>query len=229
MTGDAAPSPEPDRTTIGLGIALLAAIVGFAAWLFWNGMPGGVAALGLTPEGVESFVAAWGMWSAVGSMLLMILHSFMPIPAEVIAIANGMLFGNFGGVVVTWAGAMLGALSAFAVARWLGRPVLCRAIADPRRARIEAWVARPGALLILRLIPVVSFNLVNVAAGLAGVSWWAFLWTTAIGILPLTIASVLLGSHIFAIGWPVWAAIGAAIVLASLLGRCLVGATMRRK
>lgn len=203
------------------GILLLIVIAGLAVAL-WRAMPTDRGAFSLTPEGIEAFVAEWGLWGALGSMLLMVLHSFVPIPAEVIAVANGMMFGTLGGIAVTWAGAMLGALSAFAATRWLGRPLLCRAFADRRRARLEAWVRRPGALLLLRLLPVVSFNLVNVAAGLAGASWWAFLWTTALGILPLSAATVVLGAHVFEIGWPVWAAIGGAVILLALVCRRFV-------
>jgi uncharacterized membrane protein YdjX (TVP38/TMEM64 family) len=166
----------------------------------------------LTPEDVEAFVARWGAWGAAASMLLMVLHSFVPVPAEIIAIANGMVFGVLLGVAITWAGAMLGALSAFALARGAGRPLLCRLVAAERRGPVEAWTRRAGSLLLLRLLPVVSFNAVNFAAGLAGVGWWRFLWTTALGILPLTIASVVLGARMFAIPWPVWLALTALLL-----------------
>jgi uncharacterized membrane protein YdjX (TVP38/TMEM64 family) len=175
--------------------------------------------LELTPAQVDAFVRAWGMWSALGSMALMVLHSFVPVPAEIIAVANGMLFGPFWGIVVTWSGAMLGAVSAFATARWLGRPVICRFVAEERRAAIERWTVRPGSLLLLRLIPVVSFNLVNFAAGLAGAGWWDFLWTTALGILPLTVLSVVLGSRIFAIPWWGWILIAGGVVALGWVGR----------
>src|SRR5262249_21911388 len=143
--------------------------------------------LSLSTKDIETEVARWGAWGPVASMLLMVLHSFMPIPAEIIAVANGMMFGVPGGAAVTWCGAMLGAASAFALARWLGRPFVLRVVPDARRAQIGRGPARADALIVLRLIPVISFNLVNSAAGLAGARWWTFLWTTALGILPLTL------------------------------------------
>jgi hypothetical protein len=48
----------------------------------------------------------------------MVAHSFVPLPAEIIAIANGMVFGAVVGSIITWTGAMLGAICAFALARW---------------------------------------------------------------------------------------------------------------
>jgi uncharacterized membrane protein YdjX (TVP38/TMEM64 family) len=43
----------------------------------------------------------------------------------------------------------------------------------------------------------------NYAAGLAPVSWWTFLWTTALGILPMTVLMVWAGERIDKI--PPWA------------------------
>ena len=209
----------PLRLAAGAGLAVLAALLLWAALGGLGLVPGW---LQLSPVQVNEFVASWGMWSAAASMALMVLHSFVPIPAEVIAVANGMMFGPWRGTLVTWSGAMLGAISAFAMARWFGRPVVRRFVAEERRSGIEAWTRRPGSLLLLRLIPVVSFNLVNFAAGLAGTSWWNFLWTTALGILPLTVVSVVLGSRIFEIAWWVWAAIGLAVVAFAVATRAIL-------
>lgn len=184
-----------------------------AAPLLHGRMALGFEAFSLSQRDVENFVAALGMWGALGSMLLMVLHSFMPVPAEVIAVANGLCFGPVWGATVTWSGAMIGAVAAFALARRLGRPLLCRIVPGSRLATLEHTATSAGTLLLLRLIPLVSFNLVNYAAGLAGAGWWTFLWTTALGILPLTILTAVLGARMFDITWPVWAAIGAAVVV----------------
>jgi len=136
-----------------------------------------------------------------------------------------MLFGPFWGIVVTWSGAMLGAVSAFALSRRLGRPFIRRFIAAKRRAAIERWTVQPGSLLLLRLVPVVSFNLVNFAAGLAGARWWDFLWTTALGILPLTMASVVLGARIFEVPWWGWFLLAGGIAALAWLARAVLWQT----
>jgi uncharacterized membrane protein YdjX (TVP38/TMEM64 family) len=219
VTG-AEPSPAGHlRVAASLGFIMVAALLLWAALAALGIAPAG---LDLSPAEVQAFVQSWGMWSVAGSMGLMVLHSFVPVPAEVIAVANGMMFGPYWGIAVTWSGAMLGAISAFAAARWLGRPFVCRFVAEERRAAIERWTVRPGSLLLLRLIPVVSFNLINFAAGLAGAGWWSFLWTTALGILPLTVASVVLGAQIFELAWWVWALAGVVVVVAGLVARRLM-------
>ena len=73
----------------------------------------------------------------------MVLHSFVPFPAEVVAMANGMLYGPLWGTLITWVGAMLGAYLAFGLARWLGRPFVT---GDGRpSATTGRSIAGPGA------------------------------------------------------------------------------------
>lgn len=196
---------------------ILGALMGIGAYAGWRCLTtSGMEFATLDPEEMARLVRSWGPWGAFGSMLLMILHSFLPLPSEVIAFANGMIFGPWLGVAVTWSGAMLGAILSYALARWLGRPFVRWALPERHWQRIDAIPTRAGVLLIVRLMPVISFNLVNYAAGLLGVRWWPFLWTTGLGILPLTIAMVLLGHEMLGAPW-LSLTVLAAIVFASWL------------
>jgi uncharacterized membrane protein YdjX (TVP38/TMEM64 family) len=156
-------------------------------------------------ESIQDLVRSAGPWAAVASIGLMILHSFVPFPSEFIAVANGMVFGFAKGVAVTWIGAMAGAVLAFGLVRFLGRPLVLKKLSEKQEHRLEEWMDLRGtdALLIGRLIPAISFNLMNYGAGLSPVSWWTFLWTTGLGILPLTILMVGAGERIDEI--PLWA------------------------
>jgi uncharacterized membrane protein YdjX (TVP38/TMEM64 family) len=178
-----------------------------------------VARIDLSVEGIERIAEAWGAWAPVASIALMILHSFVPFPAELIAIANGMLFGPVWGTLVTWIGAMMGATLAFALARRYGRPLVNRLVTRNAWAGAKALHAccDPRSLLLARLVPVISFNLINYAAGTLDVSWWRFLWTTSLGILPITIASVVLGNQLTGPMWDAWLA-GSGLLLALYLG-----------
>jgi uncharacterized membrane protein YdjX (TVP38/TMEM64 family) len=159
-----------------------------------------------TTRGIEETVLSWGAWGVVASIGLMVVHSFVPFPAEFVAVANGMAYGALWGTVVTWSGAMLGAFLAFGLTRWLGRPLVRRAMTGTEWAELDDWLARKGgsAIFISRFIPIISFNLVNYAAGLAPISWRTFAWTTGIGILPLTTLMVVLGDQSHHMGWSVW-------------------------
>ena len=58
--------------------------------------------------------------------------------------------------------------------------------------------------MVSRFIPVISFNLINYAAGLTRIHWWTFTWATAVGILPLTTLMVVLGDRLQTLPWQVW-------------------------
>jgi uncharacterized membrane protein YdjX (TVP38/TMEM64 family) len=179
---------------IAAALALVVVIgLGAAAW--WN------HAVGVAPtsKGIEVEIRSWGHWAAVASIGLMIAHSLVPFPAEFVTFANGMLFGPVWGVAITWTGAMLGAALAFALARWCGRPFVDALMNERHRAAMDRWARRQGigVLLLSRLMPLISFNVINYAAGLTPVSWWTFLWTTGLGILPITTLLVVTGDQVW--------------------------------
>lgn len=156
-------------------------------------------------EGTAQQIRDWGMWGVAGSIGLMVAHSFLPFPAEIIACANGMVYGPWWGAVITWVGAMLGASFAFAVVRTLGRPFVERMVPAGQWERMSLWSEDRGAaaLLVARLVPVIAFNLINYVAALTGISWWTFLWATGLGILPLVILLSILGDRMLSM--PLWA------------------------
>lgn len=144
---------------------------------------------------LRAIIAGWGPWAPAASVALMLIHTVVPFPAELLTAANGAVFGFWGGLLVSWIGAMAAAGVGFGIARGAGRPALARFVPARRLAPIDTLVARAGweSALVVRLIPAVPFNLVNFALGLTRLSWRTFLWTTAVGILPVGIAVVAVG------------------------------------
>lgn len=182
-----------------LGALLLGATLIFAAFaLQWP--------IDVSVQAFEETIKSWGAWGVLASVGLMILHSFVPYPAEFIAIANGMVYGPIWGTVITWTGAMLGAFLAFGLVRALGRPFVERLVTRHDWHTMDQWAATRGGRLVFigRLIPVISFNLINYAAGLSRVSWSTFAWATGIGILPLTILMVVMGHHVDSLTFEIW-------------------------
>ena len=176
---------------------------------------------GFSARGFEATIQSWGAWGVFGSIGLMIVHSFVPFPAEFLAMANGMVYGPVWGTVITWTGAMLGAYLAFGLARALGRPFVEMMVAKKRWHILDEWAAARGAHLVLisRFIPVIAFNLVNYAAGLTRISWWTFTWATGIGILPFTVLMVMMGSYVDVLTWELWVLLAVAGIVLWLLFR----------
>lgn len=129
--------------------------------------------------------------------LLMVVVAILPIPAEIPAAINGMLFGAVLGIIMTWGGAMIGAMISYELARCFGRKLSRRFVKPEVIEKFEGLKDTEAAvLLMLRFTPVVAFTVVNWAAGLLQVRRTTFAWTTALGILPGTIVFTASGSAV---------------------------------
>jgi uncharacterized membrane protein YdjX (TVP38/TMEM64 family) len=210
MSGGAREAARPQRRSARwrrlyalLALAVTLAIVGGAALgLFLIDQIEGE----ISVRAFEDVIRSWGHWGVLASIGLMVLHSFVPFPAELVALANGMLYGPFWGTVITWVGAMLGAFLAFGLSRACGRPFVEAVVARRHWQRIDDWTGEHAAQMVFlaRFLPVISFNLVNYAAGLTRISWWTFGWTTGLGILPVTISMAVLGDQAGKMPWHWW-------------------------
>lgn len=211
-------SPLRRRRARLAGLAVLAALVGLGFALGFS-----VAGRGLEPGVIMEHVRGLGGWGQAAVIGLMVLHCFVPFPAEILALAAGALYGTALGTGLIWAGAMVGAALSFALARWLGRPFVETMLGERSRARLDAWTVGQGAvtLLVVRFIPVIAFNLINYAAGLTAISWWTFSWATGIGILPLTFLMVVAGDGLWSGNAALWLWLIAAAGAAGLLWRLL--------
>lgn len=140
----------------------------------------------------------YGALAPVVAIALILLHIVIPLPAELLTFANGLAFGFWGGLAVSWTGFMLAALITYAAGRYWGRPLLERTVAERYRRRMDDWLEHQGPfpLLAMRLIPLVPFNAICLAAGAIRAPLWTYVWTTGIGILPLMTALTFLGSRL---------------------------------
>ena len=170
-------------------------------------------------ERFEAVAAELGPWAPALAIGAMVLVSFLPIPAETVAIANGAAFGRLEGFAFTWIGAMLAAAIAFWIARSIGAPIITRIISPKALQHFEALVERRGApfLLLARMIPLVPYTVVNYGAGLSPVRFSTFLWTSAIGMAPPIFAFVSAGALMREQPWLGWVAIGAIIAICGLI------------
>jgi len=159
-----------------------------------------------------------------------VIAELLFVPALPLTLLAGLAFGPLWGTVWAWTGATLGAVAAFAVARYLARGTVERWIASsPRLARLDAAVAEHGwrILMVTRLVPVFPFNLQNFAYGLTRIGFAHYVLVTALCILPGTAAYALAAGALSAGGTdstPLVTYLGAAvglIVAVSLLPRWL--------
>ena len=150
------------------------------------------------PQVMREYIAAYGPLAPVISALLMIFQSVAaPLPAFLITFANGLLFGVWWGAALSWSSAMLGAALCFFIARYFGRPVVVKLVSEPALASSDRFFERYGkhAVLIARLVPIISFDVISYGAGLTGMEFLGFCLATGIGQLPATILYSYLGDE----------------------------------
>ncbi len=120
------------------------------------------------------------------------------MPGLPITLAGGVLFGPIWGVVYTAIGATLGAGFVFLVARYLARDWVAAKLAGTRLMTLDHKVAQHGWKIVAftRLIPVFSFSLLNYAFGVTRISFWPYLITTFVCMLPSTVAFIYFSSNL---------------------------------
>lgn len=141
-------------------------------------------------DGVVEYIRGFGVYAAAVSFLLMVLQSLLsPIPAFLITLSNAAVFGWIKGAILSWTSSMVGAILCFFIARILGRDVVEKLTSRGSLESIDKFFEKYGkfAILVARLLPFISFDLVSYAAGLTSMSFLSFVIATGLGQLPATI------------------------------------------
>jgi len=145
---------------------------------------------GLDLEVIKAYILSFGVWAPLISFALMVFQSVMaPLPAFLITFANAALFGWLWGAALSWTSAMAGAILCFYIARLLGREVVEKLTSKMALESVDAFFEKHGvyAILIARLLPFISFDVVSYAAGLTSMRLGSFVIATGIGQLPATL------------------------------------------
>ena len=141
-------------------------------------------------DDMHAFIAQYGPWAMLVSSLLMIFQSIAaPLPAFFITLTNANLFGWWQGCILSWVSSMAGAVLCFYIARILGRDVVERICTRNALTQIDGFFDKYGkkSILVARLLPFISFDLVSYAAGLTSMKFWGFFLATGLGQLPACI------------------------------------------
>lgn len=158
----------------------------------------------LSPERVMTYLNATGPFAPVVFMLLMAASVVIsPIPSLPLDVAAGTAFGVLPGTVYAVIGAELGAILSFLVGRALGREALTRLL-HTQIVFCERCSDRHLVIFVLlaRLFPVFSFDLISYGAGLTNMSLLAFAVATLLGMIPGTLVLTSFGESLFRGEWP---------------------------
>lgn len=152
-------------------------------------------ALGSSIEPFQQWVAGLGVWGPIAFIAGYAVAVVAFVPASALTLAAGGIFGIWGGALYVFIAAMIGSTASFLVARYVARSAVeSRIEGDKRFAAIDRAVGEQGRKIVflLRLTPIVPFNILNYALGLTKVKVLDYV-IAGIGMIPGTFLYVYLG------------------------------------
>ncbi|MEW6414426.1 MAG: VTT domain-containing protein [Pseudomonadota bacterium] len=144
---------------------------------------------------IDARVRGHGVNGALLFLLMGGLFTAIGLPRQIIAFLGGYAFHLTLGTLLGALAALIGCMLAFAYARFFGKGIL-RARLGERVARFDRFVHdHPISMTVLiRLLPVGSNLLTNLAAGISSIRGRHFFVGTFVGYLPQTLVFALVGS-----------------------------------
>jgi len=136
-----------------------------------------------------------GALGGVVFIAIYILATLAFLPAAILTLGAGVIFGVIWGSLYVFIGATLGAVAAFLVGRYVARGWVKQKISSYKKfANIDQAVSKEGLKIVflIRLSPLFPFNLLNYALGVTSVSLKDY-FLASFGMIPGTIMYVYLG------------------------------------
>jgi len=147
------------------------------------------------------------VWGVLTFILVYFLATIFFVPGSILtlgagfvfsaALDNNLLWGVLLGTAAVWVGATTGAIASFLLGRYLFRDCCVGSITKKYKIfqAIDNALTNNGLkiMILLRLSPIIPFNILNYAAGVTGVHFWHYA-VASVAMLPGTILYVFLGA-----------------------------------
>ena len=164
--------------------------MGVALWGFGRLLPDQTALLGLGRTALEASPLLGTLGFVLGGAAL----TAVGLSRQAVALVGGYLFGAAFGTPLALGATLAGSAAAYGLAARLGRDGIERRW-PTLGARLREWTRDDAfaKVLMLRLLPIGSNLVTNLAAGVARAPFAAFLAASLVGFLPQTLVFALAG------------------------------------
>jgi uncharacterized membrane protein YdjX (TVP38/TMEM64 family) len=201
---------------ITIGALVICAAYALAAF-FFSGTPD----QGPWLEHVRRVVAGWGRLAPILYTLAVVVEVIVaPFPGTLLYAPAGAIFGGFLGGTLSLVGNVVGAAISCVLGRLIGERLLGRRAGDSDFRRYHDLLRERGlwVVLLLRLNPFTTSDLVSYAAGMAGVRAWKVAVGTLVGLAPWCYLQAYFAEQVFELvpGW-ILAVSGILLVVGVLL------------
>ncbi len=149
---------------------------------------------------LKSFSGWAGSLGPVGFVVFVLVYALATVlfvPGWPLTVGAGFTFGLLVGTAAVSLGSITGASLAFLIARSFARHAIESMTNKNERFRaLDRAIGEEGwkMIFLLRLSPVVPFNLSNYFYGITAVRFWPYFFASWIGMLPGTVLYVYLGT-----------------------------------
>lgn len=185
--------------TIKIIAGILLVAMTFAIWLiapaffsdFWR-----VATSGQLQDTVD-FIAGFGAWAMAVSFLFDVLINALGfLPSIFVSTANGLLFGIFNGVIISWLAETVGVIISFLLMRTVLRDT-AKKIIDKSKSlkKVDEMSGKNGfkLMLFLRTIPYFPSGLLTALGAVSSIGIKDYILANLIGKFPSTVLEVIVG------------------------------------
>jgi uncharacterized membrane protein YdjX (TVP38/TMEM64 family) len=166
-------------------------LVGLAGWAYFSQYPE------LNSENLDRFIRGFGPQAMMVYGLAYLVSSPIPFLAPILTATGGLLFGPVWGTLLSILSAAATSLVPFMIARRLGREWVDAKLKGTRLDNLYQKANQGSGfifVLLLRLVPLMPWELQNYVAGVTQVRVPTYLLATILGSAPLSIALVILGA-----------------------------------
>lgn len=207
--------PLLDPRVILRGLVLIATLVA-VGWLFEVVGIKSMLNTGWVDQAVRGQQGLYGeaLYLLVGSAVVA-----LGLPRQAVSFGAAYAFGPWMGLGLALLSTLLGSLTTFYYARFIGRDAIARRFPD-KVGRIDAFLTGNEftMAIILRLSPVSHNGTANVAAGVSGVRVLPFFAGSLVGYVPQTVVFVLAGAGFELDKMVTWTLSGVLFVGSTVLG-----------
>ncbi|XP_068659052.1 uncharacterized protein [Aristolochia californica] len=138
-----------------------------------------------------------GPWGPLVLAVAYIPLTVLAVPASILTLGGGYLFGLPIGFVADSIGATIGATAAFLLGRTIGRSFVVSKLKDyPQFQAVAIAIQRSGfkIVFLLRLVPLLPFNMLNYLLSVTPVGIGEYMMASWLGMMPITLALVYVGT-----------------------------------
>ena len=152
-------------------------------------------------EQIKTFVLGFGIYAPLMFILLFTLAPLIFFPDGILALAGGLIFGFAWGSFYIVLGALCGGTLSFYLARLYGNKMREK-LAHEKLINFQKSVKRHGfiMILLLRLVPLVPFNIISYSAGFSTIRYRDFFFATLFGMSPGVLVYANIGAQSLAFG-----------------------------